>query len=484
MEGATMMCTLCRGTGAFARGALLVMTLALAAQAHVATARAAPPPNDNRANAQLVALARTVTGTTAGASVEAVEPLSGCGPTGPSVWYRVDAATSGRVIALVDARGDLDVVVDVFLRERSQTTPVTCDVSDRRGQSSTDFTVGPGQSYLVRVAQQPQSGPGTFTLTVGVARPLESPPGARLPDRGGNGSVQRVFAPGNAWSTVLREGRTYRINLASEGCLRLSIYAPGTTSFDDAPVQRIDCRGYTVLTPAAGEGGRYSLLVQPVRARDPRRYHLQVGLAGPDDTTPGTFLHNHVAARGSLDAAHLDVVDLYRFDVVRTSITQLRLDAGARDFSVRLLTERGHSIARGEDISVRTRPGRYYAVVRAGRGATGGYRLHRASRTITHTRLSPTPAAAGPGATVTLTASIQPAEAGPVVMIVERFDPLAGYQFTRAMHVHAFGGRAVATFAPPSVGIYRARATFVGTKLAATSGTGWRSFTIQGPLTE
>jgi len=85
---------------------------------------------------------------------------------------------------------------------------------------------------------------------------------------------------------------------------------------------------------------------------------------------------------------------------------------------------------------------------------------------------------------VTLTASIQPAESGPVVMIVERFDPLAGYQFTRAMHVHAFGGRAVATFAPPSVGIYRARATFVGTKLAATSGTGWRSFTIHGPLTE
>jgi hypothetical protein len=373
----------------------------------------------------------------------------------------------------------------VFLRERSQTTPVSCDVSDRRGQASTDFRVRPGESYLIRVAQQVQSGPGIFALTVGVARPAQSPPGTRLPDRGGNGSVQRVFEPGNAWSIVMREGRTYRINLASRACLRLSIYPPGTSSFDDEPaVRTLDCRGYTIFTPAAGEGGRYSLVVQPGRSRDAQRYHLQVGFAGPDDTTPGAFIHNHAVARGSLDAEHLDVVDLYRFDVLQASITQLRLSAGDRDFSVRLITERGRSLARGEDISVRTRPGRYYAVVRAGREATGRYRLHRASRTITHTRLSPTPALAAPGTTMALSATIQPAESGPVLIIVERLDPLAGYQFMRGMRVRAVGGRAVATFAPPSVGLYRARATFLGTSFAATSGTGWRGFTIQAPLTE
>jgi hypothetical protein len=169
---------------------------------------------------------------------------------------------------------------------------------------------------------------------------------------------------------------------------------------------------------------------------------------------------------------------------VNTSITQLQLDPHGNDFGLRLITDSGRFLAAGQDISVRTRPGRYYAVVRAGRQAAGTYRLSRASRTITRTRLFATPAVAPPRTSVALTTTIQPAVSGPVLVTIERLDPLAGWQFIRAVHTRAIAGRAVITFAPPSEGLYQAHATFLGTKLAATSQTGWPSFRIQGPLTD
>jgi hypothetical protein len=341
--------------------------------------------------------------------------------------------------------------------------------------------VAAGGSYLIRVSQRPESVAGTFALTVDLAQPEERPPGRRLPAAGSSGEVRRVFAPSNAWSARLHAGRTYRVNLAARGCLGLSIYPPGTTSFGQSPLRSLACGGYTVLTPAAGEGGRYSFVVRPGRSRAAQPYHLEVGPVSPDDTSPGRLIGNHTAARGGLDARRLDVVDLYRFDIPSASITELRLGSGA-DFTVTLLTQWGRRLGRGTELSVRTPPGHYFAAVRAGRGAAGHYRLTRASRTITHTRLSATPAAATPGAAVSLAAQISPAVNGPVTVVVERFDPLAGYQFLHRYAVRAVAGRAVVRFVPPAVGHYRAIATFAGTRDAATSGTGWRPFAVEVPL--
>src|SRR5689334_7674613 len=112
------------------RPLLLAAAITAAALACAPAAWAARPPNDNRANAAGVRLGQTVNGTTVGSTVESLEPGSTCGPAGPSVWYRLDGATRGRVIALVRARGDLDVVVDVYRHLRSQVEPVSCDLSD------------------------------------------------------------------------------------------------------------------------------------------------------------------------------------------------------------------------------------------------------------------------------------------------------------------------------------------------------------------
>ena len=50
--------------------------------------------------------------------------------------------------------------------------------------------------------------------------------------------------------------------------------------------------------------------------------------------------------------------------------------------------------------------------------------------------------------------------------------PARGWQFLRRIHPAVSGGRAAVTFAPPSIGRYRATATFGGSKLASPSDAG------------
>ena len=283
-----------------ALAALLLVALLVCA----AIAVAAPPSNDNRANPQQVQHGSTTHGPPTDATAEEGES-SNCGASGPSVWYRIDGTRNSRVIALVQASGDLDVVLDVYLRQRSQLTSLSCDASDTRGRASTDFQMRTGQSYLIRVAQRTNSVAGNFSLVVDVAQPAAEPPGRTLPRGGGDGTVQRVFEPSNAWSARLSTGTTYRVNLASRACVSLSIYAPGAHSFEDeSPVRSKACGGYILFTPGPGQAGTWSFLVQPGSSRrDELSYHLELGQAGSDDTVPGEFIRNHRRAGGSLNAA-------------------------------------------------------------------------------------------------------------------------------------------------------------------------------------
>jgi hypothetical protein len=473
------------------RDVLLVIVALLAVSlSSAASALAAPPSNDDRANAQQITLGQRVDGSTVDATANDVDDSSGCGPSDtPSVWYRLDATRDGRAIASLQANGDLDVVLDVYQRVRSQFNAITCDTSDRQGRASTEFRIKRGESYLVRVSQQAQSVSGTFSLTVDLGQPPATPPGRALPRGGANGSVQRVFEPSNAWSARLREGRTYRVNLAPESCMRLSIYGPGTSSFDESPVRILRCGGYAQFTPGPHEGGRYSFLVEPAsRLRSSQSYHLEVARAGADDAVPGRFVRNYQRVRGSLNANRVDVVDLYRFDVVRRSITDLLLTTGDAEFDLVLLSAGGRRIERSPSgdgrIHVRTEPGRYFVEVRAHRHASGSYRLTRGSKTITHTSLSATPRRSGPGSSVNLGVNVAPNASGRVTIVVERFDPTSGWQFLRRFEQRVSGGSTSVAFRPPSVGRYRAKATFNGTRIAAGSSSARRSFRVEAPLTE
>lgn len=481
--------------------ALAAAVLSVAVPAGASAATAAAPSNDARASAQaLGAPPSSVSGTTVGATVEATgEPVGGCGATGASVWYRFDAAADGRLIASLDAAGDLDAVVDVFRRVRSQATSVTCEATDKDGNAQAAFRVKEGESYLVRVAALPNSAAGTFRLDLAVAFPEPSAPGAPLPSRGVTRTLDRVGHVADAFSARLRSGVPYRINLAALGggeeededaCVSLSVYAPGTSSFDDGEtVKSLRCGGYVLFTPGPGDGGRYSFLVQASSSvRGAQRYHLQVARAGSDDTAPGLFIHNFARVRGAVKGAGIDVVDLYRFDVKTRSTLFASLATGGsldlvllRDDGARLACACGEE--GGAELHRGLRPGRYFLAVRASGGSNARYTLRRASRTITKSRIQvggKRVARVGPGTTVHVAVVTSPDVAGPVTITIERFDPLAGWQFLRRVHS---GGGAIA-FSPPAVGKYRFSGSFDGTRGAAPSNTGYARLTVAGPLVE
>ena len=475
------------------RAAIGLLLAALAWVLAVQPAAAAAPPNDAQATPQAITLPADLAGTTAASTVEPTEPPSQCGAMKGTVWYAFTATGDARVVVRLQAAGDLDAQVSVFLRQRSQTQPVDCDPTDPDGIAQVTFTTRARAAYLIRVEQRGNSVPGTFRLAVFRPQPAPRPPGARLPRNGVSGVLDSVENTADAYRVRLRAGTSYRVNLAvAQGvCANLAIYGPGTTSFDgSSPARRAGCDGYVLFTP--DRSGTYSVLAAAAaRLHTRQAYHLQVGPALRDDTSPGLELRNFARVHGSLNGRGVDVVDLYRFDVTsRSELTLTLAPGGSQAFEVVLLNDAGGRIASarsdGGSAELRRRlgEGRFFAAVRARGGARGQYTLRRVSRTITGTTIGiaggrrQTP----PGAAVTIAVAVTPAVAGPVTVLIERFDPLGGYQFLRRVRVHAAGGHASVDFRPPSPGRYRASATFDGTREAASSASGFARLLVAGPL--
>jgi len=465
---------------------IVAAALLLVSAALPAPALGAPPANDQRAAAQPLALPAGVSGTTRDSTLEPDEPGS-CAELRGSVWYSIQPAAGRRIVARLAAAGDLDAVVDVFQRTRSQLTPVACDVGNKRGQAEVSFRTPSKEpaSYVVRVGQRANSVPGSFRLDVFTPQPPPRPPGPQLPARGVTRTVNDTTNASDAFSTVMRAGITYRIHRAqAKGCTRLELFAPGTTDFeDDSPVRTAGCGGYFLFTPAAGEGGRYSLVVNAQqRRRNDQRYHLQVAPAREDDTSPGLPLANYQRARGSLRGSGVDVVDLYRFSLATRS--QLRLKVSG-DFRLQLLRDNGARLGSGDgEFERQVSKGRYFVAVRALKTASGRYVLQRAARAVTQSSITidgKKSAQAAPGRAVRIAVHVTPAVAGPVRITIERFDPFAGWQFSRRLSAVASGGTASVAFTPPSVGRWRARAEYRGTRLAAPSETGLARVLVAAP---
>lgn len=466
--------------------ALLAVAALLTAPA---LAAAAKPANDDRADARALTLPAAVDGTTKDATLEAdTEPSSGCASAKRSVWYLVKAPRDGRISVKLDASGDLDTVVDAYLRQRSQTRQLECDLSDKKGRSELSFKVKKDQTYLIRVGELQNSASGDFKLDVFQPQPPPAFPGARLAAKGVAGKVDVLQNRQDAYSVVLRSGVTYRINLAlaGRGCASLELYGPSAGDFSDPVEDRLDCSGYGLFTPAAGEGGRYSLLVTAPRGvRGIQRYHLQVGRAQADDTAPGQFIRNFATVQGRVDGLRLDVVDLYRFDVTTRSVLTLDL-AATHDLGLTVRNDRGSIVAGngGEgDISRTLRPGRYYAAVLAFDNQQERYTLKRVSRSITRTRIG-VQRKASPGVSVPVSVRVTPKASGPVRIVAERLDPLFGWLYLRTWRANASGGTVSVGFTPPSVGRFRFRAQFLGTRGAAPSESGFAAVKVAGPLAD
>lgn len=465
----------------------LLGVAAVAVLAAPATALAAPPANDARTAArQIGALPAQVSGTTVDATRDATDPRSSCQPAGVNVWFRFTAPANGRVAVRLSAQGDLDAVLDVFLVERSQLRQLGCDGTDAGGLGAADFAVEAGKDYLIAVSQLTNSVPGAFSLTVVAPQAAERPPGARLAAGGADGTLDRVGNVQDAYALSMRAGRTYRLRLSGrspERCqIGVALYPPGTTTFAERPVRRLGCDagGYATFTPGPGEGGRYSLLLSAARTtRTLQHYHLEVAGAGRDDTSPGLFLANRATVRGSLNGSRVDALDLYRFSMARRSDLTLALATGTRGYDLLLLNDKGRQVtcrcgATGElEIRRRLAAGRYFVAVRARDRSAGGYELRRSSRVLTRTRIGTDERRVGLGRRVELRVRVRPGVSGPVSIVIQRFDPLDGWLFVRTERARARRGRAAIAFRAPTVGRWRARATYDGTIGAGTSVSGF-----------
>jgi hypothetical protein len=472
-------------------GRMFALVIVAATLSAAAPASAAPPPNDARGAAQALGrLPVSARGTTVEATLESAELGSTCTPTKNSVWYTFTAPSNRPVLIALDAAGDLDATIDVYERERSQVSPVVCRNTNRRGAATLDIDASAGTSYYIRVGARENSADDRFGLRVVVPAPPATFPGRRLPRKGARAVVDRLANADDAWAVRVARGRTYRLNFVSSGgrCAVAELY-DSEDSFGSDPVRRLRCDAYTVFVPP--ERGTYSVLVRAPRAsRERISYRLRVGRAQADDTAPGVRLGNDVRVGGRLRGSELDALDLYRFTIASPSLLRLRLGTG-RNFDLRLLTDTGRRIdcscgfAGSKLIERRIKPGRYFAAIRARDGADGRYRLRRLARTITHSRMlvdGGRRATVGPGAGVTLDLAVRPSVSGPARLVIERFDPIAGWLFHSSPRPTVSGGHARLRFTPPSVGRWRVSGEFLGTRRAAPSEGGTVRVTVEEPL--
>ena len=445
-----------------------------------AAAAGQPPPNDNRANASPVNPPASVRGTTIGATDEASDPTSSCGSVHSTVWYRITDAPGRRIVLRLRADGDLDGVLAVYQLQRSRLNQVSCDATDNAGRAELSFDGSAGASYLVMFGRVQASVDGTFGLRSS-APPRSKPPGPPLPAKGVEGTLDPLDRPDQAWSTVMRAGTTYKINLFASlnRCVDYSVYSPGTHDFASAsPVRRRQCGGYMTYTPGAHLGGRYSIFVQARGTRSATiHYRLQAAVATTDDVGPGQPIANQQTRAGRLDARTIHVVDVYHFDVPRQSDVTLHLRTST-EFDMTLLTENGRAIEASTGyIRHGLSPGQYFVVVRAEPGKRGPYRLSLLIREITKTQATvggSNSVTLRPGETASVEVHVSPGAAGRVQLRINRFLLLEGWVFSRIVNIQT-GADGIGRFSwtPPAPGRWRLRAFFQGSRTASPSASGY-----------
>ena len=119
-------------------------------------------------------------------------------------------------------------------------------------------------------------------------------------------------------------------------------------------------------------------------------------------------------------------------------------------------------------------PGHYYLAVRVRGRAQGAYALTVLVRSITTTDVSTSGAQfleAAAGVPITITVRVtSPGPGGIVRLQFDRLDPLAGWQYAQRLPVPVgVSGIATTSWLPPSVGHWRLRARFLGTRFSNTS---------------
>lgn len=354
-------------------------------------------------------------------------------------------------------------------------------VSDRLEKDSRRLFVMPasgGSAKRLIPGNEPgfQMVPDWQPLRAGRVERPPSFPGKALPAGGVADRVDGLYDAADAWSMRMNAGVTYRINLSPRrGCVALRVFPPAAHGFSSSrSVAYRQCGGYLTYTPGPGRSGVHGLLVSAHPGSEAVvAYRLQAGAAGVDDVGPGIHLAGHgEPVKGRLSASGIDVEDLYSFDVQRLSAVRVELRSQA-GLGLALTTIEGDSIAgvdAGTILRKTLQPGSYVLAVTAPGRVGGRYELSALVRAVTKTTLTADTKrrlSVPVGRSVALATATTPSPgSGRVVLRLDYLDPRAGWVYRRSWETVPGGTIA---FAPPSIGTWRVRASFLGTLTSSPS---------------
>ena len=273
----------------------MLMLLALMLLALPGTALAAPPANDNRADAEAIpAFPHTLGATTAEATVERLDPqVSRCGRIESTLWYRIDTAPDGLIALSVKGAAGIAPVLRIYRRGASTIQEVDCASAGPGGSASASLETVRGSSYLVLVGRRPSTPDGAFELRAELFLPPAND------NRGGAQAIPKL--PGSVRGTTLGatgdEADPGRCNLAGatvwyrlasrrDGRILLRLAAAG--QLDAAIVvlelvrsqsRSVTCavtnrRGQATVGFASQRGATYLIAVGHVEGADPGTFRI------------------------------------------------------------------------------------------------------------------------------------------------------------------------------------------------------------------
>lgn len=304
-----------------------ILLTALAALVLAAPAFAAPPPNDNRPNAQLLpTFPSTAAGSTREATLERLDPqVSRCGRVDATVWYEIDAAPDGTIVVTVQSSGQLAPSVRIFRRVQSNIEEAGCANAVAGGKAVASVTAVRGADYLILVGRRPGAADGDFNLRADLALPPdndqrdEATQLARLPATV-HATTLGATADGYGACTLYGGGVWYRFKGPRTGrvLLRLvtgerdgvvSAFRRSRNQVDQIGCSATDREGKAELGFPAAADADYLILVGDKSGSGPGDFVLTVR-AGE---APERFARRSLSLRGAHDSVNglTDVNDMW-----------------------------------------------------------------------------------------------------------------------------------------------------------------------------
>ncbi len=305
-----------------------IVFLALVALLLAPRAAAAPPPNDNRADAILLPVfPSNLHGTTAEATVERLDPqVSRCGQVEGTVWYAIDAAPDGTVVATLQASARLAPVIRIYRRNSSNIEELDCARANAGGKAVVSLRTVRGAGYLILVGRRPGTGDGEFDLRTDLFLPpandergdavaLGVPPatvrsttlGATPSSSDGCG-----MTGGSVWYalTAPASGRVLaRLDTVEELDAVVGVYRPVRSGLETVTCARTDSNGSALVGFAAKPRARYLIVIGEQPNSSPGEFRLSVQAAETPERGAGHALPRG-GVRGSVNGA-TDVNDIW-----------------------------------------------------------------------------------------------------------------------------------------------------------------------------